>query len=555
MNKKAQASAAAALIAIVAALIVLYIIFNPPEERAKILGEPTTTPGQRPPGAQENLSLLLEYPGTIFKQDGKEIEHLIPSLNLGIKTEAAILKSAQSMFMQRALFKDIKENITFDIEDVDDVENALLNFYVKESSGRLIITLNEKEIYNSELAIGNIEPIKIIKENLKNGENILEFSASSIGILFWKSNEYTIESIQITADLISREGLSSENIFLASENEKENLDEVYLKFVPECIPAQVGKLNVEINTFNIYSAIPDCGKVTPNIYFSPAYIKKGENIITFQTDKGNYIIDLIKLMSRLKEARYPVYYFQISDKYFTSSSEEDEDEEDCGDIDGICPDNCNDEQDPDCCFESGKYRYWCDVKPSQEEDRCVKIISSSQCRDCKSGYEDEDGDPPEECEGKCGDDTDNDCPTGCSKFYDKDCCFEEDEDNFWCDHVPKNDLDNTCEVSLSESEYDDCTTCYYNDRGDKICPEEVRDEDYRLKTRYEALLKLKFIDDTSDKRGIIVLNNRKIGFDQTDIKFEKNVDNYLERGNNALRIEPEEEVLEIAQLEITLEED
>ena len=63
-NKRAQAAAAAALLAIIVGLIILYILFIPPGEREKILGEDGERPGVTTV-VTENVTLLSESPRRI----------------------------------------------------------------------------------------------------------------------------------------------------------------------------------------------------------------------------------------------------------------------------------------------------------------------------------------------------------------------------------------------------------------------------------------------------------------------------------------------------------
>ena len=71
-----------------------------------------------------------------------------------------------------------------------------------------MIKLNENEIFNKEIGSINIDPIKL-GEYLKEGTNTLEFSVSSPGIAFWATNEYSLESITITGDLVRRDAQES----------------------------------------------------------------------------------------------------------------------------------------------------------------------------------------------------------------------------------------------------------------------------------------------------------------------------------------------------------
>ncbi|MBW2965550.1 hypothetical protein KY342_00435 [Candidatus Woesearchaeota archaeon] len=391
-NKKGQqeagAMAAAALIAIIALLIVAYILFLPPSEREKILE-----------GEEDNVSeeeevevLLSETPERLYPLDQKEFELELPSINIFTKEEAIEFKKLDSLYVSRSLFSDKKAVVEFDVLDIADTEDVLLNFIVVESKGRLSIRLNNIKIYDKEITTANIQPIEL-EEGLVQGKNILEFSVSSPGFTFWRRNRYSLEDILITGNVIERGAQASKVTFFVSESERDNLRKVKLHFYPDCDLATVSKLEIWMNNYNLYAAIPDCGMPNRAIEFSPDKLVPGENQLIFETEKGSYLVDQIKLTSELEKVEAKIYYFQLTEEEYD---------------------------------------------------------------DVKDGFKD-------------------------------------------------------------------------------------------------VLLYLRFIDDTSDKIAKIIVNGNDIRLDQTDIEFEKNINNFVVKGNNALKIEPEE-ALDIVELEVSLEE-
>lgn len=316
MQKKGQktesATAAAVLIAVIAGLIVLYLLFIPPAEREKILDEKEVPEVI----AEENVTLFeLEAPKLFLPPTKKEFEQSFPNINIFVWEEGTELKRLDTLYVKRSLVSEKKATINFELINLADTKNVLLNFMVKESKGRLIISLNDNEIYNNEITTINIEPIEL-KEFLKEGTNILEFAVSSPGIAFWRTNAYSLGDITITADMIRREAQESRNIFVLTSTEKENMEKVKLRFLPSCNIEEVGKLNIWINNYNLYSAVPDCGMPNPPIPFSPNHLVIGENILRFKTERGKYLIEQIRLTSELKKVELPVYYFQLTEEQY-----------------------------------------------------------------------------------------------------------------------------------------------------------------------------------------------------------------------------------------------
>jgi hypothetical protein len=314
MNRKAQAAAAATLVGIIAALIVLYILVIPPEERQKLLeGEDYVSEAEK--AAEANVTLFeLEASKKFLPLETKEFEQGIPNINIYIQEEGTELKRIDTLYAKKSIFSEKLAILNFEIIDLADAENVLLNLIVKEGKGRLIIKLNENEIYNSEITTTNIEPIKL-KEYLIQGTNTIEFSVSSPGAAFWRTNEYSLEDITVTADMLRRDAQESRNIFILTSAEKENMEKVKLRFVPACSVEDVGKLDAWINNYNLYAAVPDCGYPVV-LEFSPTYLVKGENVLKFKTERGRYLIEQIKITSELKEIELPVYYFQLTEKQY-----------------------------------------------------------------------------------------------------------------------------------------------------------------------------------------------------------------------------------------------
>lgn len=306
----------AVLVGIIAALIVIYILVLPPEDRASLLGENLTegAGGIGTSGITENTTLLQESPGRLDVIAQKEIEHTLPSVNLFTTTNAVVLESRQSLYVKNAWFDKSLVNMTFEIPDLDNSDNIFLVFNAKTHNGRLIMKLNGYEIINDELSSINVEPIELPKRILKK-DNMIEVSVSSVGWKFWRTNEYILENVKITADVTDLSTRKSELVFQVTESEKNNLNRVFLKFFPDCEVREVGPLNIVLNNNKIFSSVPDCGLLRP-LELSPFLILNGENRLSFNTEKGSYLIDNIVVKTELKEMIYPTYYFEINDSVY-----------------------------------------------------------------------------------------------------------------------------------------------------------------------------------------------------------------------------------------------
>ena len=230
----------------------------------------------------------------------------------------------------------------------------------------------------------------------------------------------------------------------------------------------------------------------------------------------------------------------------------------CGDVDGKCPAGCDADEDKDCCFEEEEF--WCDVEPDRFDDRCVSFVDTEDdCLFCESGYEDDRGNPPEPCEDLCGDDTDDECPSPCSVFFDQDCCYEEDEDNFWCDDVPRAGLGSVCEAAISSSECNDCPKGYRDEgrsRPDTCSRDDEEDEEIEefLDVDYNVELRVRFGETNDRKRFVVSVNGFDISFDTRNLEATRNIDSFVRSGSNTLEIIPETDFT-ITEIEVELDFD
>ena len=73
----------------------------------------------------------------------KEFEQDIPNINIFIQEEGAELERLDTLYVKKSLFSEKTASVDFEITNLADTENILLNFIVKEGKGRLIISCNK----------------------------------------------------------------------------------------------------------------------------------------------------------------------------------------------------------------------------------------------------------------------------------------------------------------------------------------------------------------------------------------------------------------------------
>jgi len=533
-NKRGQA--AAVLLAIIMGLIIVFIILMPPDKRAELLGEKSSQTtvlnnlDQEPPKRFVKETLLQETPGRLsYLQEG-DVEKLVPSTHIFTETASEILAERDSLTVKKSLFSSQTENLQFKLKNLDLTKNLYLDFSIQQYEGKLIILLNNQEIFNRET--NKIQPLKLPKDLFEN-DNVLTFQVSSPGIAFWSTNQYELHNVKVVADITDITGRQAKHLIHVNSDESQNIEEVSLRYSLSCVPEKMGKLKVRLNDHLVFSGVPEnCEDIFYHT-LSPAIIATGDNWLIFETDEGDYDLSHIALKIKLEKPSYPTYYFELDQDYFTES----EDSAQCGKADGTCPRGCDEDADPDCCFDAYTTPFWCDASTSNSDDRCVDFVDAENCNRCSSGYEDEDQDPPEACTELCGDDTDDYCPPDCSSDYDKDCCFAEDGNQFWCDSLPTSGLDFTCVDSLSRDECQVCSSNYEGGTDTPDCPEPDTETEESLMENYDVILTLAFPDDEK-KEAEIYINGHKISFDTYKIEFSRSLDQYVKPWTNSIKVVP-----------------
>ncbi len=559
MKRGQSAGGAAAFIALIAGFILLYILLLPPAERERLLDDGYGDDGRRLDDNRntgvyipKNTTVLSVNPGRVSYLKSGENEHYLPSVNLQTSVGSKEKMLGNAIYVKNGVFDKKERELEFELPDIRLVRNVKLIFSLnpnRNNKGRLTITLNGKNIFEKSLESGTLDaPIYLASGDLDDS-NKLKFSVSGVGWRFWTTNEYELDDIKIIYDKINTENQRAKNTFMVSDTEKLNLESGVLKFTPDCSQTTVGILTAKLNNQIVYSAVPDCGLMN-RIEISPSTIEAGMNSLVFEGEMGRYLISNIIVETKLEKQTFPVYMFDLDERLF-SDVPDDSDDEACGDEDGVCPVGCPEYLDKDCCLKKTS-KYWCDVMTDNINDRCRSVIYMSDCGSCPSGYEDYKGSPPEVCEDMCGDDTDNDCPAGCNKFYDKDCCFEEAETNYWCDEVPKYGLSHVCRAGIHVEDCDLCPSGYETEEGTFRCPDSITDPDEKsiLKGNYDVWLRMRFFDDGERKSAKVFVNGYQFYMDTSKDEYERKIDDYVEDGSNAIKIEPDRTSLDITSLEI-----
>ena len=307
------------LIFVIALALVIYITALPPEDRAALLEQNRTSTSDN---LKDDVTVIItREPGTITNIPELEVVHDIPSFNLFVRTDATVLTEFDSIYIKKSLFEEQKRNISFSIDSFDNTDNMVLSFSTPKHEGRLTITLNGVIIHENEVNTASPSPITLPKDLLKQNNNLV-FSVSGPGIEFWKSNEFIIDDMKITADVTDTSGQENKQIVFITQQQYENLESFDLSFVVDCKATDVAPLEVYLDKRLIYSSIPDCDSKIEVPTVDGKRMRQGENDILFKTSKGNYLLYSIEAKLNLREPIFTTYYFNLDQETYDEVQED-----------------------------------------------------------------------------------------------------------------------------------------------------------------------------------------------------------------------------------------
>lgn len=308
-GRKAQdAGNASILVLIIMIAIILYVLLLPGPIREDLLRGNDSSGGG---GTSSQTYFLKENPGTINVVDKEEYSKNLPSVVLQRTIDSEEIKKVNPFYVKSAFLAKKVKSIPFTLENPSLTDNVLLSFDVANHNGILYITLNGEIVFEGEISDYNAAPVQLDKDLLE-AQNTLEFYAEGVGLAFWRTNDYSIQNMRIIADITDTSGQESKVTFLLPSDIYGNADRLLIKFNPNC-GAGVGTLTVDLNNVEVFSGIPDCGIIN-TIEVSPKTgLKAEENTISFRTDKGTYLVDLITVVVKTKDSHNPVYYFEIEE--------------------------------------------------------------------------------------------------------------------------------------------------------------------------------------------------------------------------------------------------
>ena len=328
LNKKGQdpaAGGAAGLVVIIAIIIILYLLVIPPQDRADIITNASDN-GDNNDGDNDIadfIELIDESPGSLFPNEQRSFEHPMSQVVLSSKSEDRVLYEKPTINIMESKLDSKTENIHFSFDvDSEELTSAILSFTAETATGVLSIELNGGVIYEASLMKGESEYFRLPVDSIR-GDNYLKFSVSRVPwFRFFGKNAYKISNLKIIGGTRNTEDMTAITTILLSEQEVEDFEDGYIRFTTECTGTAKGTLKVHVNDRLLSSSLPACMGYE-KIDLVGYDVKPGRNTISFELTDGVIYLTNFIVRIQTKEARWPLYYFEINESLWQDMEDED----------------------------------------------------------------------------------------------------------------------------------------------------------------------------------------------------------------------------------------
>lgn len=298
----------AALILLILLSIVIYVVLLPPAEREILLSEDNETAFNNGNGIASAETLLSVSPGALHSSTKDTIKKQLTPISLFTRTDRAKINLASSLLISKTPFSEESRQLSFRLDNLNNLDSSNLYFLVKDANGEISIELNGNIIFEGALDSSRL-PIELPVSSLQSS-NILKFSVKS---RWWDS--YDITDIYITTDY-SYENTKARRTFEITSKEKSTVEKAKLEYYVNCLSRDRSILSILLNSKVLSDdyIVCDAGKRTLEI--SPRDFIVGTNSLEFTTAAGMYDLQSLELNLNIGERDFPEYNFEITNEVY-----------------------------------------------------------------------------------------------------------------------------------------------------------------------------------------------------------------------------------------------
>src|SRR3989344_157840 len=288
MAKTQPATAVSVLIALIALFMIIYTLLLPPAERAELLNlsvEDEAADGKDVSdiaGKDKGTGIILsEKPGEVSLDLKDENTHDLNPVSLFVKSQAENIGLVNTLSISKSAFSDKFQEVAFDLDDLDDIEELNLIFFVERARGKLFIDLNGNNVFNIELDEGKLRSVNLPVRFL-NRNNVVEFSIDK--------GDYTLEQLEFITKLKGG-ALLTYSFFLEDEEFDDIWDgrrEAELELIFGSAGEKSARFEINGESIRMKTSDNDFSRDVSGL------VKEGNNIIKIIPD-DEFVIDLMEI--------------------------------------------------------------------------------------------------------------------------------------------------------------------------------------------------------------------------------------------------------------------
>lgn len=308
MGKRRGEVIAAVEVTILIFLITLgmigYILLLPEEERAALLGQEATN-GEEQQTATEVL--LSEVPGEVTSTKSSTQTRSLEPMRLYSTTESTTETLVSSLTVSRNIIQNNYKAITFDVENLNDLESLGLLFLITESKGEMTVELNGHMIFEGELTSNDL-PLDLPVSYLQEKDNVMKISANFPGWQIFSANYYLLQDVQLlegytVADTTSTRTFSIDN--------SEDVTSATLSYFLTCNNDLDGILTISLNNREVFSDQIFCEYLDERKLELREDYLGSLNTLKFEVTEGDYNIEEATVALKTKNRDFPKFSFDI----------------------------------------------------------------------------------------------------------------------------------------------------------------------------------------------------------------------------------------------------
>ena len=237
------------------------------------------------------------------------VERPLGSINLFSVTEDTSDMLARSLRVTSNFLSSEDKELIFRVDDPRSIDTITLLFFITQARGNLIITLNNREIFNGPATNEDL-PIRLPNDLLQS-INRLTFAVDSPGFNFFRTQSYALADVQLFRTL-RVENMREPRTFVLTQDDRRNLQQLRLFYFVNCFTVtEQSRLTIYLNRRVVQDGLIVCDAAPVSLDLNPRDLVNGQNVLEFEIDHGQYVLERVLLEQVVDQGDYPDYFFTL----------------------------------------------------------------------------------------------------------------------------------------------------------------------------------------------------------------------------------------------------